>query len=343
MKTSNKKIAQLILSSALALSLAACSNNTASTTVSSDTLVSDTSVSEEAKTVRIVDVRGEVDVPIKPKRVVALDNRSFETLDTWGIEIVGAPKDIMPRDLSYIDNANVSNIGNHREPNLELLAALDPDLVIVGQRFTNFYDDIKLLVPNAVLVDFSLDLEQEAKASSEALVNGLKDITNNLAKIFAKEEEARTLIVEFDKSIENAKKAYKAEDTILTLIVSGGNIGYAAPGQGRVWGPLYSIFDWQSAIKIDKSSADHQGDDVSLEAIAQAQADWLLVLDRDASVVSDKTYVPAKDVLENSKALANLKAIQEKHIIYAPADMYTNESIHSFIELFNSIAEAFSN
>ena len=38
---------------------------------------------------------------------------------------------------------SVLDIGNHREPNLEIIAAVEPELVIVGQRFATFYEEIK--------------------------------------------------------------------------------------------------------------------------------------------------------------------------------------------------------
>ncbi|MFA5570614.1 MAG: hypothetical protein WCY81_05515 [Sphaerochaetaceae bacterium] len=40
--------------------------------------------SDSTETVVIEDVHQAVTVPINPKRVVALDNRTFETLEDWG-------------------------------------------------------------------------------------------------------------------------------------------------------------------------------------------------------------------------------------------------------------------
>lgn len=126
----------------------------------------------------------------------------------------------------------------------------------------------------------------------------------------------------------------------MSVIVSGGDIGFAAPHSGRVWGPLYEIFGWTSALEIDNSSTDHQGDDISVEAIAQSNPDWIFVLDRDAAVSSTEDLVPAKDVIENSPALQNITAVTEGQVVYAPADTYTNESIQTFIELFKEISKA---
>ena len=64
---------------------------------------------------------------------------------------------------------------------------------------------------------------------------------------------------------------------MLSLLVE---ISAFAPHSGRVWGPMYDIFSWTPALEVS-NSAGHKGDDVSVEAIAQTNPDWLFVLDRD--------------------------------------------------------------
>jgi len=196
------------------------------------------------------------------------------------------------------------------------------------------------LVPNAVVVDFNIDVSEEAEAPGENLVNGLKDTTVALGQIFDKNEEAKQLTDDFDQAIEAVKTAYNGTDTIMSVVVSGGNIGFSAPGSGRVWGPMYEIFGWTPALDINNATSDHQGDDVSVEAIAQSNPDWIFVLDRDAATSSAEGSVPAQDVIDNSPALQNVTAITEGQVVYAPADTYTNESIQTYLELFEDLAEA---
>lgn len=298
---------------------------------------------KKATTVEITDAHGTVTVPINPKNVVSLDNRTFETLEDWGIELAAVPKAVMPTDLSYVADESVLDIGNHREPNLEIIAAVEPELVIVGQRFASFYEDIKAIVPNAVVIDLNIDVSEEAATPGENLVNGLRNATLSLGQIFDKNDQAEELVANFDKSIEDAKSAYNGTHTIMSVVVSGGNIGFSAPSHGRVWGPMYDIFGWVPALEVNSSSSDHQGDDVSVEAIAQSNPDWIFVLDRDASVTTATDAVPAQDVIDNSPALKNIKAVTEDKIVYAPNDTYTNESIQTYLELFTDLANALAN
>lgn len=325
-----------------ALALTACSNASnkpANTTATnSDTTNTSAANTSTPSTVEITDIHGKVTVPVNPQKVVALDNRTFETLSDWGVNLVAVPKDVMPADSPYVKDEAVQNIGNHREPNLELLASVDPDLVIVGQRFGSFYEDIKKLVPNAAVIDLSFDVSGEQGSSGENLVNGFKDSTTSLGKIFDKQDEATKLNADLDKAIEAAKAAYNGTDKIMSVVVSGGNIGFSAPHSGRVWGPLYEILGWVPSLEVEKSSSDHQGDDISVEAIAQSNPDWIFVLDRDAAISSTEKSVPAQDVIDNAPALKNTTAITKGQIVYAPNDTYTNESIQTFLELFNNIA-----
>lgn len=323
----------------LTLMLVACSDSSNKSNQESKSN-EDNGSKEVAKpaTVEITDAHGTVTVPVNPKNVVALDNRTFETLADWKIELAAVPKDVMPADSPYVSDESVQNIGNHREPNLEIIAAANPELVIVGQRFADYYEEIKKLVPNAVVIDLNVDVSEESATPGENLVNGLKNSTIALGQIFDKNEEAKQVVADFDKVIENAKSAYNGTDKVMSVIVGGGDIGFAAPHSGRVWGPMYEIFGWAPALEVADSTSDHKGDEVSVEAIAQSNPDWLFVLDRDAAISGEKDAVPAQDVIANAPALQKTTAVSKKHIIYAPADTYTNESIQTYIELFENLA-----
>lgn len=319
-------------------------DTTQASSESEDTTTEDTttegSESEALTEVEITDAHGTVVVPVNPTTVVSLDSRSFQTLELWGITLAAAPKGVMPADSGYVADESVQDIGNHREPNLEIIAAVQPDLVIIGQRFAQYYDEIKAIVPDAAVIDLNFDVSETATNPGENLINGFKQSASDLGRIFDKNAEAEALIAELDEAVAAAKAAYNGTDTVMSVNVSGGNIGFSAPGYGRVWGPLYEIFGWVSALEVDGSSSDHQGDDISVEAIAETNPDWIFILDRDAAVSSSEGSTPAKDVIEQSEALENTTAVVEGNLVYAPTDTYTNESIHTFIELFNTLADA---
>ena len=343
---------KFIIVAMLAMSLAACGNTTStdqrleqSSEISGeekeDSSKEVSKTTDESDTITITDAHGQVKVPKKPKKVVALDSRNFEVLDAMGVDLAGVPKDVMPETSSYVKDESIENIGNHREPNLELLAAIDPDLVIVGQRFADYYDDIKQIVPNASVIDLDTDVSENTESPGNNLLEGFINSTTILGEIFDKEDKANELIADLEESIEKAKNAYKG-GSAMGVITSGGEIGYAAPKYGRVWGPIYEILNLEPALEVNNDSSDHKGDDLSVEAIAESKPDYLMVLDRDAGVSSEENAKPAKEVIEESQALKDLDVIKNDKIYYAPNDTYTNESIITYTEIFNGLAELFS-
>ena len=330
-KVNSFKLTALLI--AFALMLAGCTNSNNEADVAE---VFEPTV----EFVEITDIYGTVTVPVNPRNVVALDNRTFETLQDWGIQLAAVPKGVMPSDLIYISDDSVLDIGTHNDPNLEIIAAVDPELVIVGQRFAGRYDEIKELVPNAVVINLNFDVSVDAEYPGDNLINGLKNSTIALGQIFDKNAEAAQLVADFDRAIEDARYAYNGMDTIVSVVVSGGNIGFSAPRSGRVWGPMYEVFGWISALEVMGATSDHQGDDISVEAIAQSNPDWIFVLDRDAATSAAGSATPAQDVINNSPALRNTTAITKGQVVYAPNDTYTNESIQTYLELFMNLANA---
>ncbi|MGJ8722014.1 MAG: siderophore ABC transporter substrate-binding protein, partial [Salinibacterium amurskyense] len=236
--------------------------------------------------------------------------------------------------ISYTQDDSIIDLGNHGEPDLEAVVAVQPDVIINGQRFAQYHDDFAKLVPDAVIVE--LDPREGEPFDAE-----LKRQTTVLGEIFGKQAEAEQLNADFDAAIERVNAAYNSEDSVMAVITSGGEIGYSAPSVGRTLGPLFDIFDFTAALDVDDSSEDHQGDDISVEAIADSNPDWILVMDRDVAILADDpTYVQGSEVLENSEALSGVTAVKESNLVYMPADTYTNEGIQTYTEFFNAIADA---
>lgn len=288
--------------------------------------------SAPGKSVTVEDNNGAQTISLPLTSVVATDNRTFETLSDWGVELSAAAVALMPNTIAYTKDADIIDLGNHREPNLEAVVAVDPQLIINGQRFADFHKDFAELVPDAVVLE--LDPREGQPFDAE-----LKRQTTVLGEIFGKQTEAKKLNDDLDAAIARAKAAYTTGDKVMGLNVSGGEIGYVAPSNGRTLGPLFDILGLTPALEVEGSD-DHQGDDISVEAIADSNPDIILVMDRDAAVAADEaTYQPAAQVIEGSEALKNVNAVKNGNVIYMPNDTYTNEGIQTYTEFLNMIAE----
>lgn len=322
------------LAAVAALGLAACTQGAGPTSSQSTNASTDTASATQASSVTIDANDGPVDIKLPVTRAASLDNRTFEVLQQWNVPLVAAPKKLIPTTVTAFNGEEVADVGIHRDPNLEALVAANPDLIISGQRFTKFDTQVKELAPDVPLINLE---PRDGQPFNEELIRQVTD----LGKIFDKQSEASKLVDDFNASIERAKKAYDGSSTVMAVDVSGGNIGYVAPGKGRTWGPVFDLLGLKPALEVEGSTDSHTGDDISVEAIAEANPAWILVLDRDAAITKDGSNTPAETVINDNAVLSNVDALQNKHVVYAPNDTYTNESIITYTEILGSMADAF--
>lgn len=316
-------LTKLALAAASALTLVACASGAPAADPSAP-----------GATVTVEGNSGPVTIAAPPKAVVATDNRTFETLSSWGVSLKAAPKALMPTTIAYKNDPAIVDLGTHGEPNLEAVVAANPDLIVNGQRFAQHQGKIAGLVPGAKILN--LDPRKGQPLDSE-----LKRQTTVLGEVFGKQAEAKKINGDFDAAVARVKAAYKPGEKVMAVNVSGGNIGYIAPSLGRTLGPVYDFVGLTPALKVEGASDDHQGDDISVEAIAKSNPDWILVMDRDAAIkASDPAFKPASEILEASEALKSVTAVQKKRIVYMPADTYTNEGIQTYTEFLTSFADA---
>jgi iron complex transport system substrate-binding protein len=330
-RTSARRVAAVLTAAPLALVLAAC-GGTADAGAEPDAAES----TAAASTVTIEDNHGSVEVPVDPERVVALDNHVFETLASWDVPLVAAPKGIMGEGLwpAYTEDEAVLDIGTHREPNLESIVAAEPDLIIGGYRFSDSYDDIVAQNPDAVVIEIA---PREGEEQSDEVVRQVEI----LGEIFDREDEAAAIVADYEQAVADATAAYDGESTVVGLITSGGEISYSAPVTGRSIGTLFPTLGLQPAIEQTAEDTSH-GDDISVEAIAAANPDWIVVLDRDGAGVGEGEYRPASELIGGSEALAGVTAVAQDQVIYLDPDFYLTEDIQAYTALYEQVAQAFS-
>ena len=325
---SRKIPAAFALIAAAGLALGGCGSTTGGDSTS-------TGAESHTSSVTIEDNRGSVDVALPVQRAASADNRTFEVLEQWDVPLVAAPKGLIPSTVTAYNGDDVADMGNHRDPDLVALTGAQPDLIISGQRFSQYDDQMAELNPGVPL----LDLEPR---EGQPLDSELSRQVTALGQVFGKETEADQLVSDFNAALERAKNAYDGSSKVMAVDVSGGKIGYVAPKIGRTWGPLYDLLGLTPALDDVVGTDNHEGDDISVEKIADSNPEWILVLDRDAAISADKDdYTPAEDVIAGNSALQNVPAVTKGQVIYAPKDTYTNESIITYTEILGSMADAF--
>jgi len=314
---------------ASAVLFAACASTP---TESAESPAADASESAEPSTVTVTDNHGEIEVPVNAERVIVLDNTAMQTLADWDIELVAAPKGVMGTVWpQWTDNEDVLDIGTHNEPNLEAVIEADPDIIIGGYRFSSVYDDLKAIQPATI--------ETEKREGEDPLTELVRQ-TEILGQVFDREDDAAAIIERFETAVDDAKTSYDGTSSVIGLITSGGKINYAAPGEGRGVGLLFDTLGLVPGISTD-GSTNHQGDEIGVEAIAAANPEWLVVLDRDGAF-QEEGYVSAAELIEESEALQNVPAVQKGQIVYLDSNFYLTEGIQAYTGLYESLGSAFA-
>ena len=212
-----KKWQKTILSLASIFTLAACGAQEGA----ADAADSTTATAESEATVTIEDARGSIEVPKNPKNVAVLDFGHLDTLIALGKEdaVTGTATENMPAYLA--DKADqFENVGTLKEPNVEALANLAPELIIISNRLLDFAEQLEEIAPVIVLsVDYT-----------DYWGSVQKNITA-LGTIFDEEGAADEAIATLNEEIEavQAKTAGISEKT-LTLLLNDGSMSAFSTG-----------------------------------------------------------------------------------------------------------------
>lgn len=273
--------------------LAACGNTGNSSTVSTQT-----SNTTEQTTVSIKDSnRDRVEVQKNPQKVVVFDNGSLDTLDALGVgdRVIGAATKNLP---SYLDKyKDVESAGGIKEPDLEKINQLQPDLIIISGRQSDYKEELAKIAP-------TLYLAVDTKEPWESVQQNV----NALAEIFGKEDKAKEELATLTKEIEETKeKASKLEQTALVTLVNEGQL--SAYGSGSRFGLVHDVFGFKQAD--DQIEASTHGQSVSYEYILEKNPGILFVVDRTKAIGGDdsKDNVSANELVEQTDAGKNDQVI----------------------------------
>ena len=131
---------------AAALVLTACGSSDAGGAASDTTATADAAFPRT-----VVHAMGETEIPARPERVVVLDTGELDSALSLGVTPVGAVTTAVSEDfLSYLAEgaAGVQRVGTIAEPNLEAIAALQPDLILSNKvRHEDIYPQLARIAP----------------------------------------------------------------------------------------------------------------------------------------------------------------------------------------------------
>lgn len=310
--------------------LAGCSGSPDPEPAAEPTETPDSPASADAFPVTVTHESGETTIDKQPERIVVFDMAALDTIDTLGAgdAVVGVPQKNIPTWLKdkYSDRENV---GTLFEPDMEAVAKLNPDLVIVGARSAKLFEDFAkdyTTVDNSVpwtkanyaeRVADSVKMLGQATGHGEAGDKAAQDISDTIAKF---------------------KDIAKDQGKAMVVMSNAGEISMHGP-ESR-WSPIFEVFGFEP-VETGKADEGHKGQKISFETVKELNPDYIFVVDRDAAVGNTESGVTAEQVMDNDLVNATTAA-QNDHIVYLTAERWyiVMTGASNFIEELNEVGAA---
>lgn len=258
-------------------------------------------------TVTVTDVRGEVEIPAEPQRIVDLSGNS-DILSILGYDVVGtANSDAYDytKFPSYLEEtlkgAEILGYSMQDTMDVEAVMNLNPDLIVISTVQEKMYDQLSEIAPTVMIQLEALNWKDDVRA---------------LAKVFDKEDIANEWIANYETKAKEAgdkiKTEYGEDTTYLSFLASGGQFFiFDGAGFGDV---LYND------MGLAKPAGMPEQTDISLpvvtyEGLAAIQSDYIFLIATDEDLAQ----------LEANSIWNNLPAVKNGNVVVLESSPYFNQ------------------
>ena len=290
----------LVVSCLAAMMLVGCGTNSGSNNDKSS-----------EKKVTVTDVRGEVEIPANPERIVDLSGNS-DILSILGYKVVGtANSDAYDytKFPTYLEEtlkgAEILGYSMQDTMDVEAVMNLNPDLIVISTVQEKMYDQLSEIAPTVMIQLEALNWKDDVKA---------------FAKVFNKEDVANKWLADYEAKAKEAGDKIKAEygenTTYLSFLASGGQ---------------FFIFDgagFGSVLYEDMGLAKPEGmpeqSDISLpvvtyEGLASIKSDYIFLISTPEDLKQ----------LESNAIWNSLPAVKEGKVVVLESSPYFNQGYSS--------------
>ena len=261
--------------------------------------------SQTFKEKTIVHDFGTTELKKAPKRIVILDNLYGEILDPLHITPVGATtgqadsqefSTLFKKQYKY---AKVVSVGWQGNPDLDKIAELKPDLILMTGEQEDLYDELSEIAPT---VGYQINTDENWDYHETSL---------KVAEIFDKRDEMKKDLDRVDAReavfAENVKAKF-GNQKLMYLRVTDNDIRYYAYGH---FGYLYDTYHFNRAETFNP--------DDMLQVI---DPDKLKDINPDLLIVQADSQELLDNKLKNTPVWTSLKAVQNNKVIYADYSTY---------------------
>ena len=261
--------------------------------------------SQTFKEKTIVHDFGTTELKKAPKRIVILDNLYGEILDPLDITPVGATtgqadsQEFSTLFKKQYKDAKVVSVGWQGNPDLDKIAALKPDLILMTGEQEDIYEELSEIAPT---VGYQINTDENWDYHETSL---------KVAEIFDKRDEMKKDLDRLDAReavfAENVKAKF-GNQKLMYLRVTDNDIRYYAYGH---FGYLYDTYHFNRALTFNPDDMFQVIDPDKLKDINPD----LLIVQADSQELLDNK-------LKNTPVWTSLKAVQNNKVIYADYSTY---------------------
>ncbi len=261
--------------------------------------------SQTFKEKTIVHDFGTTELKKAPKRIVILDNLYGEILDPLDITPVGATtgqadsQEFSTLFKKQYKDAKVVSVGWQGNPDLDKIAELKPDLILMTGEQEDLYDELSEIAPT---VGYQINTDENWDYHETSL---------KVAEIFDKRDEMKKDLDRLDAReavfAENVKAKF-GNQKLMYLRVTDNDIRYYAYGH---FGYLYDTYHFNRAETFNP--------DDMLQVI---DPDKLKDINPDLLIVQADSQELLDNKLKNTPVWTSLKAVQNNKVIYADYSTY---------------------
>ena len=261
--------------------------------------------SQTFKEKTIVHDFGTTELKKAPKRIVILDNLYGEILDPLDITPVGATtgqadsQEFSTLFKKQYKDAKVVSVGWQGNPDLDKIAKLKPDLILMTGEQEDLYEELSEIAPT---VGYQINTDENWDYHETSL---------KVAEIFDKRDEMKKDLDRLDAReavfAENVKAKF-GNQKLMYLRVTDNDIRYYAYGH---FGYLYDTYHFNRAETFNP--------DDMLQVI---DPDKLKDINPDLLIVQADSQELLDNKLKNTPVWTSLKAVQNNKVIYADYSTY---------------------
>ncbi|SQF75899.1 ABC transporter substrate-binding protein [Streptococcus salivarius] len=261
--------------------------------------------SQTFKEKTIVHDFGTTELKKAPKRIVILDNLYGEILDPLDITPVGATtgqadsQEFSTLFKKQYKDAKVVSVGWQGNPDLDKIAELKPDLILMTGEQEDLYDELSEIAPT---VGYQINTDENWDYHETSL---------KVAEIFDKRDEMKKDLDRLDAReavfAENVKAKF-GNQKLMYLRVTDNDIRYYA------YGHFCYLYDTYHFNRAETFNPDDMLQVIDPDKLKDINPDLLIVQADSQELLDNK--------LKNTPVWTSLKAVQNNKVIYADYSTY---------------------